>query len=139
MAKQKVTAAQFNRVIASAHNVSAPGGAQSATITFDTVDVDTHGAFNGASGLFTVPVAGFYYVNFGGFSDVGASAGGIHIQRNGTNLTRQYSSNSGSIYVPISINLTFECAVGDTIRIDSDFAMHKANACQISIIYMGAA
>ncbi len=104
-----------------AANLAAP--ANGSPIKFDTVDDDPNGNYATGTGLYTVPVAGFYAVDFG-----------VEVVSTGTQNTSQYGAYQNGAQVPPSVILdqltasrvyTFDssgivkCAVGDTIGVSS--------------------
>jgi hypothetical protein len=109
-------------VAARARNVSATQSFPGNTVlTYDTLEYDTHGGFNIATGTYTVPAGqpGDYLVT-GEYASTGLPAGqwaGIMIQRNGgiyANGT-QYAGATGSVACHIST--VVRCNAGDTLTV----------------------
>lgn len=132
---EKMADSAKNRPIFSGYqstNLTAYSGIQKFGQSF----VDTANAWNNTTGLYTCPIAGLYYVNYTGFIDTSGGAGGVHIRKNGTNISRTYDS-SASAYRAIGIQQIIPCAAGDTLAIFTEMVMHANQANQLSIIYMG--
>src|SRR5882672_5423432 len=90
-------------------------------LIYDTLEYDTHGGCNIATGTYTVPVGqpGDYLVS-GEYASTGLPAAqyaGIAIQRNGTIYANgtQYAGSSGSVAAHVSS--VVRCNAGDTLQI----------------------
>lgn len=87
-----------------------------AIIVYNSVSVNTGGAYNSSTGVFTAPVAGKYLVNATACSSATTSLA-ILIRQNGTVVARiQSSNNAGSAtYQSYTISQIVSCALNDTI------------------------
>lgn len=98
--------------------VKTGGGVTASTAipTWTTVNKDSHGAFNATTGVYTVPVAGDYFVS-GVFSATAATASSLLILKNAATIATGTFAASD---VGITVNaLVSGCVVGDTLAIAS--------------------
>lgn len=115
----RVVAATARRAAAAIHTSS--GSFQ--TVVFDTKISDTHGAFNNSTGIYTVPVSGFYRISSTiGF--VGNSTGIRTVNALITTPTSAASYNLGNVSNPnatyaslVNGSITVSVNAGDTIAI----------------------
>jgi len=84
-------------------------------IKFDTIDFDTHSAYNPSTGIYTIPVSGKYKFAATGIASLGGST---YVVQNGT--------NKGFLFTVPAANqihagsLTLNCLAGDQISVFSD-------------------
>ena len=73
-------------------------GIASQVVKFNSITNDTHGGYNATTGLYTVPVAGWYLVSTSIlFSDVSSATDcSINIQKNGATVKQIYAGTIGS-------------------------------------------
>lgn len=96
-------------------------GTSASTTIFSSVDRDTHGAYNTATGIYTVPVSGTYRVYFGteGTSNVAPNNALIaYILKNGSIKNQGATVSSGTVSgldMAAQANAEFTCLAGDTI------------------------
>ena len=76
------------------------------------------GSWNAGTGVYTVPVAGRYFVTCSLLRNSGGAAGGIVLHKNGVSVTRLfYVDNSGTTgYTSASGQLIVNCGAGDTLK-----------------------
>ena len=100
---------------------TAGAGTQSGNLTYTSTNHNNGGYMNLATGLFTAPVAGYYYFSYHGFVDLNATGNTtVVIQKNGSQIpSRAYNEeNSGSYGPVISISVVTYLAVNDTARVN---------------------
>lgn len=100
--------------------------------TWTTVSKDTHGAFNATTGVYTIPIAGDYFVDAKLRVTSGTPTGSIY--KNGT-LVAAMLNNAGT-YVA-GTTLLAGCVAGDTITIaiDTSLTLVSTNTNSIFNIY----
>lgn len=149
-AQSGITASRFSLMkIASPQTISATetivasyGVASGQTLTAaaiikgDTKVVDTHGAYNTSTGVYTVPAAGLYRISHTFFSITATSAWNVQIRKNGSAVTStdaipQYSGgttivNNRSMNAPLTPYIVFFNA-GDTIDFYNSGAIATGN------------
>ena len=91
-----------------------------ATIVYGTETGDTHSAFDASTGIFTVPVPGWYQMNasvgFGAVSTTGLAV--YFVKNNTTNIASNQTQNTTSQqYVSGNVSTTQQFIAGDTIRV----------------------
>ena len=93
-------------------------GTPNAVIPFESAPLNEGNAFNLASGIFTVPVAGIYHFQFSAVKDNSVNYLAIYIQVNGVNIgladTSQNGVLSGSV---VSLSASLRLAAGDTVKL----------------------
>ena len=114
-------------------NVSKFGQAnQSGTITYSTLQNSRNVTIILGSGTVQVPIAGYYQLNFHGFTD-STSAGGLFFRNNGsTIMSRNYSNESSGQYRPISISVVAYFNTNDILEVFSEIVMHGNDNCNFS-------
>jgi hypothetical protein len=90
------------------------------TIAYDTVEVDTHNAYNPTNGYFTVPVAGYYEVSgvAGLTTGTSASIAQIWMYKNATQYVQGW--DAGDVVDTLeskSFSTTIKCEVGDLLHV----------------------
>lgn len=97
------------------------GNSTQATVKFDTVDFDTHGALTtGASPVFTVPVPGYYKVDADyEFATNGTGQRALSLYKNGAQVSEinQTGNPSGTNGNRLHGTDTVKCVAGDTLAI----------------------
>ncbi|XP_071160940.1 uncharacterized protein [Mytilus edulis] len=92
-------------------------------IPFKTVDFDTHNAFHGDNGIFTVPVPGYYAV-FATITTLPGTGLDFLIVKNGQTIGYGYSKGHGSgddeVYGTGSTSAIINSAIGDKIWIKAN-------------------
>ncbi len=96
-----------------------------AAIIYPSVLQDTHGAYNATTGIYTIPVSGWYQVTATGLATVTAGSG-MFIYKNSTKdsligmnpLANNYMFGSGQV----------KCVAGDTIFVTSESSMTSFTA-----------
>lgn len=83
-------------------------------IKFDTILSDTHGAYSSSTGLYTVPVSGYYRVSMVGL--LTSSSTGAILARNGSGVTFLASVSSTTFGAGSG---TVKCVAGDTLGVNS--------------------
>lgn len=102
--------------------ISIPNSTDTLVTTYSTRLIDTHSAFNLTTGLYTVPVSGFY--NVAGILSYNTNTSGIRataIRKNGTIEVQGTTTNgtvSGSNTVT-SVCAVISCNAGDTIGLNA--------------------
>lgn len=81
-------------------------------IAWTTTTYDTHGAF--ASGIYTVPVSGFYDISLSGLNVSGASVQTLNLMKNGTLYAAVAQTNNATV---VSGSTSVKCNAGDTLSI----------------------
>ena len=113
-----------------------PGGGGSLTgnIVCTSVVLNNGNHYSTSSGAFTAPVTGIYAFFLDGFVDTNAPAGGgeIRLMKNGSLITRTYTSEPTSYYRPVSLNLITNLAAGDYVQpnVSSGADLH-GGACPV--------
>lgn len=92
------------------------------TVAWSTVDFDSHGALNTGTGVYTVPVSGYYRVNFG-ILWTGNATGSreTYVVKNGTTVRTPASVTAppvGANNYVVSGEVVVKCVAGDLLRID---------------------
>ncbi|XP_063425639.1 uncharacterized protein LOC134709407 [Mytilus trossulus] len=107
-------------------------------IPFKTVDVDTHNAFHGDSGIFTVPVAGYYAV----FATIMTHPGtrlDFLIVKNGQTIGYGYSKGHGysddEVYGTGSTSAIINLAIGDKIWVKTNGNYHFGSGDMVVELY----
>jgi hypothetical protein len=126
-----------NRVVAMrAALTTAQSGIADKVIPFNSIGFDTHGTMgSSATGVYTVPVSGYYRVwaQVGVFSLDGATNPFIEIRKNGTATVQSYGSNYSATSTAAYINASdlINCVAGDTISVyidgDASFDLENTN------------
>jgi hypothetical protein len=105
-------------------NKTIPGTATLTDIDSWSVDNDTHGALNATTGVYTVPVSGWYEFTTNDYSGMGATATGqynVYLKKNGTAGTAlNYNEISTGIANKAYSTVTTATAyfnAGDTVRL----------------------
>jgi hypothetical protein len=94
---------------------------QSGNLTYNSTNHNNGGHMNTSTGLFTAPVAGYYYFNYHGFVDQNLSGNTtITFQKNGSQIpSRIYNDENGAAYGPgISLSVVTFLAVNDNVRVN---------------------
>ena len=101
---------------------------QSGNLTYNATITNNGSYMNLGTGLFTAPVAGYYYFNYHGFVDTGLSGNTTVIfQKNGSGTpSRAYNDFNDASYGPvISISAVLYLSVNDNVRVNlSGAGMH---------------
>ena len=107
-------------MFAGEHNATEGPTAGDAFVNW-TVNVNTvTAAWNASTGVYTVPVAGRYFVACSLLRNTGSGSGGVYLQQNGTNVIRLFYCDSGSAdsgYAMGSGQTIVDCAINDTLRV----------------------
>lgn len=109
----RVVAAKFR------DSVTAMTSGATRTLIFPTVDFDTHGAYNATTGIYTVPVSGYYkcclYIKTG--NTVGTGTLWASVTQNSTQYEITRVSKVSSSNAPKAVNgsIILKCSAGDTI------------------------
>ena len=107
-----------------AMQVGLEGGNQSvgtnSPIKFDTVLSDTHAAYSTSTGLYTVPISGYYRVS-GNLAQTGTVGGTYSVYKNGSAYAFLVNYLSSSAVAAGS--LTVKCNAGDTLGIYTNNAI----------------
>lgn len=102
-------------IVKNSANLTVP--ASGSAFVFDTVSKDTHGAYNASTGVYTVPVSGFYDVGVSNFVLIGAGTEAVAVYRDGSNYSDVFTfGGAGTVgggCVPVF------CNAGDTLMISS--------------------
>ena len=97
-------------------------------IVWNTEDIDNKNCYNPATGVFTAPVAGYYFAS-AFFICPGTGAGGgsgyIAIRKNGSTIVFTHWNHAG-VWVPGLVSSVVNCAVNDTIDFNQ-FSTTPAN------------
>ena len=105
-------------MISARHNTTETPSAGTPLLQW-TIDVNQGGgSWNAGTGVYTVPVAGRYFVTCSLLRNTGGAAGGIQLHKNGVSVTRLfYVDNTGTTaYAPGSGQLIVNCGAGDTLK-----------------------
>lgn len=106
-------------------STSSLSNAATTVIVNPTVVVDTHGAYNSSTGVYTVPVSGIYLVS-AAFDDSGAAilvneTADLVLYKNGSSHKRlcllQGQTTVGSLEIFVSGSSMVQCNAGDTLEI----------------------
>lgn len=105
---------------------STVSGSQATVAPWTTVEVDTHGAFNATTGIWTCPAAGVYEVSaqlrYGWSSVAVGNAMLISIYKNNTTdvaLQQETIENTATTLKVLNVDKTLRLVAGDTIRIQA--------------------
>jgi hypothetical protein len=101
-------------------NANSSGGTSNTNevLVFSTAMYNVGNHYSNSTGLFTVPVAGRYFVTFSGLYNLNDNTTGpAYIRVNTAEKYRGYHHNSGSSYIQISMSGVVDVSVGDTINI----------------------
>ena len=104
-------------------NVNGYAGNIPATLVFANEQHDNGGDYNSSTGVFTCPVAGFYFFSFHILADDSATASEVtraEIRKNGSNAfiiayTQEAGTADSKYSDHISASGVIQCSVGDTI------------------------
>lgn len=90
-----------------------------AIITFELVRTNVGGAFNGSSGVFTVPVNGYYSFSFHGLKSTGSTSAWVALFVNNVSMADSYYGNlnndKGTAAGLSGINTILQLSVGDQV------------------------
>ena len=107
------------RVVAARVEGAATAGPSSTNyIIFPTTDFDTHGEYNASTGIYTVPVSGFYTIT--GYIEAFSGAASLRVfaVQNGTNpIALGITSSTGADNYASPLSGVLECVAGDAIGI----------------------
>lgn len=116
------------------------GSGTNTTIIFDTVNFDSHGAYNTSTGEYVVPVPGKYAVDSGVEYDPGGNwaAGNVvqlHLNQNGTQVRdfggyQSQMGSSGPFIVFIASSVIVDAKAGDTL--DVSVFQNQANTGSVN-------
>jgi hypothetical protein len=102
------------RVVAMIANTSNTAGSTTVNYKFSNVVADTHAAYSASTGQYTVPVAGYYQVNWA----VGVSTNaGFPLYKNGVIYANTTEASSGSAIQVAGGSALVQCVVGDTLEV----------------------
>ena len=79
--------------------------------------LNTGGAMNISSGIFTAPVAGTYYFAYSGMRYYTAAQSNVALQKNGVTIASSYAPGIGSTTGLSGIQAVFELVPNDTINL----------------------
>ena len=89
-----------------------------AVIPFQLARLNEGGAFNLASGIFTVPVPGIYHFDFCAVKDGTTVSLAIYLQLNGVNVGRAETNQfARGAYETVSLSASFRLAKGDKVNL----------------------
>lgn len=113
------------RVISLVTNRNGSAITANSTITaFTTVTKDTHASFNATSGVYTIPVAGDYLVNFR-IATTGTANHRVKIMKNGVEFATGTSADA--TYFASTVNALIPCVAGDLITVQDDSTVTLAS------------
>jgi hypothetical protein len=96
-------------------------GTQSGNLTYNSTIHNNGGHMVPSTGLFTAPVAGYYYFSYHGFVDQGLAGNTtVTFQKNGSGIpSRIYNDENGTAYGPgISLSIVTYLAANDNVRVN---------------------
>ena len=91
------------------------------TLTYDKVDLNIGGGFDGSSGIFKVPVSGIYHLSFSGQSANKNTVTAIYVYKNGLPMFRIYDTNEVENSNAHNVSYTWMMTLvqGDELKLNS--------------------
>jgi hypothetical protein len=93
-------------------------------VTFNSINIDTNGAFNASTYTFTAPFNGNYRISvYSTYSCAAGVTAQLQLQRNGgvqaegPTATAMVETLSGQTFVCPTLNRILSCAAGDTVQL----------------------
>ena len=121
--------------------VSTPTASPSATaslVKYTSFNSDTHGAFSTSTGLYTVPVSGYYRVQSGlsvGATFVNNGYLALIIYQNGAGAFSSFNPTvSASSNTSITVSNTVFCKAGDTL---APYVQTNGSGAAVSVVFPG--
>ena len=99
-------------------------------LTFDRVDINIGGAFDGSSGIFKVPISGTYKMTFSGQSAVNRiDFTWIRVYKNGSIMFYIYDANRAENAYENNVSYTWIMTLvqGDELKLSSVNYLHATN------------